>query len=462
MDMIEKQGERELPGLPPVLVSIVVIDDENGSPDAQALAASQAYPSLEVRNCPPDKLESTVRECCGEFTLFLPRGAELEPAAIGAWISAADADANMVYSDWDHIDAQGQRYSPRFTPAFSPALLDRTPYFGDCFLARTKVLRNIDWTGVAGPAFLHRVAIALSKQPGAVVRAARVLWHRRGPQLPFGTAGPPPGQPAIAVSIVICSRSGELLKRCLASLKPTLNTRTEVIVIAHEPHAGGPVSQAATASGARAISYQGAFHFGFMNRQGVQNAAGSAIVFLNDDVFPLAPDWLGRMAAHFAQPDVGVVGALLLYPSGKIQHAGVVVGGQLGPTHIGRLLNQSPLWPWLQMTREVTAVTGACMAIRRDVWDELGGFDPRFPVNYNDTDLCLRARKLGYRIILEADARLTHEESQSRNPRVRPEELALFSRLWCDVLEMPDPYFHPALVLAGGDIHLRSPRNRLK
>jgi GT2 family glycosyltransferase len=245
-------------------------------------------------------------------------------------------------------------------------------------------------------------------------------------------------------------------------LKPTLNGNTEVIVVAHEQQAGGAVSQAATAAGARAISYQGAFHFGFMNGQGAQAATGSVILFMNDDVFPVAPDWLDRMAAHLAQAHVGVVGALLLYPSQKIQHAGVVVGGHLGPTHIGRFLRESALWPWLKITREVTAVTGACLAIRREVWDELGGFDPRFPVNYNDTDLCLRARRLSYRVILEADAVLIHEESQSRNPRVRPEEFALFTSLWSDVLEAADPYFHPALVLADRDIHFRSPWNRLK
>jgi hypothetical protein len=103
-------------------------------------------------------------------------------------------------------------------------------------------------------------------------------------------------------------------------------------------------------------------------------------------------------------------------------NAGVAVGGWHNPAHVGRLQIESPYWPWLRITREVTAVTGACMVVRRSVWDELDGMDPRFPVNYNDIDFCLRAGKLGYRVLIDAQAVLTHEESRTRIPQVRAEE----------------------------------------
>ena len=106
-------------------------------------------------------------------------------------------------------------------------------------------------------------------------------------------------------------------------------------------------------------------------------------------VYPVTSDWLDSMLVQATRSDVAVVGALLLYPIGTIQHAGVGVGGWHLAAHVRRLQVESPHWPLLRMTREVTAVTGACMAGRRSVRDELGGFDPRFPVNYNDIDFCL-------------------------------------------------------------------------
>ena len=109
------------------------------------------------------------------------------------------------------------------------------------------------------------------------------------------------------------------------------------------------------------------------------------------------------------------------------------------------------------MTREVTAVTGACMAMRRAIWDELGGFDYRFPVNYNDVDLCLRARERGYRVILEARAILTHEEGQTRVTTVLPEESELFHTIWRDTIAAPDRFFNPQLGQVDGSIQLSYP-----
>ena len=454
MDMIEKLGEREPSVSPLPLVSVVVVGGASVEVEAQAAARSLTHPSLEVHTCAQVIPSQIIRQCRGKFIAFLSSDALLEPGTIDAWVATADAGTNLVYSDWDHIDPDGTRHTPRFTPEYSPALLFWTLYFGDCFLVRAAALTDSDRV-----LSVHELACSVARKPGRVVRVPRVLWHASSQTLPdTSEAGDRrPKGTREAASIVICSRSPRLLRRCLTALKPTLGNGDEVIVVAHENGTDGPVSRAAMECGARAISYQGAFHFGFMNGEGARAATAPVIVFMNDDVFPAAPDWLDKMVAQAAQGDVGAVGALLLYPSGKIQHAGVVVGGHLGPTHIGRFLQESRLWPWLRMTREVTAVTGACLAIRRAVWDELGGFDPRFPVNYNDTDLCLRARKLGYRVVLEAGAVLTHEESQSRNPVVRPEEFALFTNLWSDVLEIADPYFHPALLLAEREIQLRSP-----
>jgi GT2 family glycosyltransferase len=194
-----------------------------------------------------------------------------------------------------------------------------------------------------------------------------------------------------------------------------------------------------------------------MNGLGVSESRGQVVCLLNDDVYPVTKDWLELIVVQAMRPEVGVVGALLLYPDGTIQHAGVAVGGWHTPAHVGRLLNESPYWPWLRITREVTAVTGACMATRRTVWDELDGLDPRFPVNYNDIDYCLRAAERGYQVLIEAQAVLTHEESRTRIPGVRQEESELFYERWNSVINAPDKYFNPQFGNDVDSIELPSP-----
>jgi len=467
MDLIEKLGERA-PGGPPVpAISIVVVAEEGQDPAATLASTREAAPdSMERRVCRPDSLRKTLEQCRGDFIAVLSSHVVLEREVLEQWVAAANDQTVAVHGDWDHMDAAGTRHTPRFTPEFSPSLLSHALYWGPCFLLRSNAVRNVDWdASTEGRSPVHQLAVAIASQPGNIVRVPRISWHSLDtpvtPRAEVSRSGKPQSQRDRA-SLVICSRSPKLLRRSLTALKPTLGEHTEVIVVAHEVGTSGPLAAVCQEFGARHVPYRGPFHFGMMNGQGAQQAAGSVLVFLNDDVFPVAPDWLDHIVAQAERPDVGAAGALLLYPSGKIQHAGVVVGGHLGPDHIGRFLADSHLWPWLTMARDVSAVTGACLAIRRAVWDELGGFDPRFPVNYNDTDLCLRARKLGYRVVLEADAVLTHEESQSRDPRVQPEEFSLFSNLWSDILEAPDPYFHPALMLAERDIRLRTPWSRLR
>jgi GT2 family glycosyltransferase len=256
-------------------------------------------------------------------------------------------------------------------------------------------------------------------------------------------------------SIIICSRNAKRLEACLASLAPTIDARHQVIVVAHETNGHDPeLKRAAERHGAASIPYRGGFHFARMNELGASVAQGSVLVLMNDDVRPIATDWLETMLAQAARPEIGVVGAMLRYPSGAIQHAGIVIGDMLLPTHPGRSHRDSPYWPWLTMTREVSAVTGACLAVRRSVWNELGGFDKRFPVNYNDVDFCLRARRLGYRVLIETRAILIHEGASTRVPEVRASERELFWELWSDVLSAPDPYFNPQLEIRDETIRL--------
>ena len=148
------------------------------------------------------------------------------------------------------------------------------------------------------------------------------------------------------------------------------------------------------------------------------------------------------------------LGARLLYPSGAIQHAGMAIGIMEGAGHLYRNTFAAEYWSWLPFTRNVSAVTGACLAIRKKVFDELGGFDASFPVNYNDVDLCLRARRAGYQVVVEPAAVLRHDECQSRRPGVRLEERDLFEQRWAAWLERGDPFYSPHLTRTREDAGL--------
>ena len=213
-------------------------------------------------------------------------------------------------------------------------------------------------------------------------------------------------------------------------------------------HLGGDdagLERAARSAGAAHVPFEGAFNFALMCNLGARAAQGEILIFLNDDVIPIAPLWLESLIAQVQRNGVGIAGARLLYPSGLIQHAGVAFGIGDACGHPGRNTLGSPWFPWLDRTRDVSAVTGACMAVRKAVFEELGGFDPSFPVNYNDVDLCLRARAAGYRVIYESAAVLRHHECQTRRPGTEFDERLLFFRRWGALMARGDPFYNPNL-----------------
>ena len=197
--------------------------------------------------------------------------------------------------------------------------------------------------------------------------------------------------------------------------------------------------------GCDVVSYGRLFHFADMNNAGAAESRRDSLLFLNDDVTALRPGWLESLTALVERPDIAISGAKLVYPSGAIQHAGIALGIGEGTGHIGRGKFASDLWRWLDVRRNVSAVTGACLAIRRGVFEKLNGFDLDFPVNYNDADLCLRARHAGYEVVFEPGATLRHDECATRGSGTKVEERELFWQRWGERLEAPDPYFTPYL-----------------
>jgi GT2 family glycosyltransferase len=257
-------------------------------------------------------------------------------------------------------------------------------------------------------------------------------------------------------SLIICSRSAKLLRQCLEAIAgATGYSRREIIVVQHLGQEDDLLKTVIQAHGARAVPYRGAFHFSRMNNLGAGAAAGDILVSLNDDVEPLDATWLERLIGQVQRPNVGVAGARLLYASGTVQHAGITIGIGDGCGHAGRGAYLAPYWPWLDITRDVSAVTGACLAIRTELFRDLNGFAEEFPINYNDTDLCLRVRDAGYRVIFDSAVVLRHHECQTRRGGVTLAERQRWYERWSDFIDAGDPFYSPHLTREREDLSLR-------
>ena len=431
----------------------------------------------------------------GEYLAFLDHDDTLHPYALHYVAEAyQDPDVKVVYSDEDHLDEQGRRVQPNFKPDWSPDLLLSCMYFGHLFTAARDVVERAGWfRSCRDGSQDYDLALRITREPVRVRHIPLVLYHWR--RHPGSTASSPLAKPytqaagrkaledALAasqtvasvsdgpfpntyyltrqiranrlVSIVICSRNPKLLSRCLRSLdRHTAYSNREIVVVRHENAPNPGFDDVMRRFGARGVSYSSQFHFSRMNNLGAEASRGEILLFLNDDTEALKADWLEHVVAHLERTEVGVVGGKLLYPSGAIQHAGIVTAMGDGVGHAGRGVFAADGWRWLNLTRNVSAVTGACLGIRKSLFAQLGGFDPQFPVNYNDIDLCLRARQSGYLIVYEPRCILRHDECRTRVGGTRHIERERFHERWADVLGSPDPYYSPSLSTATEQIRL--------
>jgi GT2 family glycosyltransferase len=202
-----------------------------------------------------------------------------------------------------------------------------------------------------------------------------------------------------------------------------------------------------------------------VNNFGATHARGEVLLFLNNDVEAINPDWLETMVKHALRPEVGAVGAKLLYADDTIQHAGIVVGmgGVAGHAHIRFPRAADGYMRRLRLTHNCAAVTGACLMTRRAVFEQVGGFDESFVLAFNDVDLCLQIQARGYRVIWTPEAELYHLESKTRGYEDSPDKLARFGReyrlfvaKWGRYLDAGDPFYNPNFRLDRADYALRA------
>lgn len=217
----------------------------------------------------------------------------------------------------------------------------------------------------------------------------------------------------------------------------------------------------------KVVYYKGDFNYSKINNFARKFANGKYILFLNNDVEMIKPDSLHEMISYLKRDDVGIVGSKLLYIDKSYQHAGVVIGIGGIADHLFKGINDfdNTYMNRAQIAQDLNAVTAACLMIKSEIFDKISGFDEKLKIAFNDIDLCLRVRKLGYLIVYNPYSTFYHYESKSRGLEDTPEkvkrfnnEFAFFVKRWSDKLNTIDEYYNPNLTLRQNNFALRNLR----
>jgi GT2 family glycosyltransferase/glycosyltransferase involved in cell wall biosynthesis len=372
---------------------------------------------------------------------------------------------DLVYSDEDTLDVDGNRCKPIFKPQFSPTLARQLNYIGRCFLVREvdcgpiEIARRLS----DGTLTTDQYVESILKRATTIVHVPDVLYHditplRAAPKRSIDLIGP--GKVLPTFSVIILTRDlVEFLKPCIESIENRTDyphSKIEIIVVDNGSSDKNTLEYLETLSGDRratVIRDASRFNYSGLNNAGAAAAKHDVLLFINNDMLVDDPLWLRRIATHVTEHDVAAVGAKLLFPDRRIQHAGVILGirGVAGHNLVG--LDESDPRVRGDMTRELSAVTGACLSIRRDVFNQLGGFDTVTAVAFNDVLLCLAAIKAGYRNVYIKEPLLIHFESRSRGQDNTAKKAAWFGREARYALKRypeffrNDPYYSPNLCL---------------
>ncbi|MEA2767113.1 MAG: hypothetical protein QOD93_75 [Acetobacteraceae bacterium] len=442
------------------------------------------------RSGPAGGFNEALRVAAGEFVGSIGLADRLGPAAT---LELADAvltwpDAQIVFTDEDALTAGGITCEPQLKADWDAERMLVQDQLGRLSVFRTALLRRIGGAEADDGAFDLGLRAAFAVTPDEIRHIPRVLYHRREPGLEpamleqtadafvrrTGLADavlrdPRTGMLRVVrrlpvdlplVSAVIPTRDRlDLLRPCIEGLlERTVYPRLELVIVDHDSREAGTLAflGALAAEGrAKVIRFNGPFNWSAMNNCGVGASAGDVVILLNNDTMVMHADWLDEMVVQALRPEVGLVGAKLLYPlDGTVQHAGIVLRPDGAGQHVFRhaaaddpgYLNQ------LAIVRTVSAVTGACMAMRRQVFDAVGGLEEdTLRVTNGDVDLCLRVQQHGYRVLWTPFARLWHGELATRGADDTPEkrqraerERAYLVSRWAGRL-VKDPYWSPNL-----------------
>ena len=410
-----------------------------GSPQAPTLAAAIAQ----------------IDWSANPWLLPVAPGDRIAPGAIAAYRAAmGEGAARLIYADDDLLIGR-RRTAPHFKPDWNSELFRHLDYLtGACIVRASRadleaVVDRADWA-------VHLVANMAGQ--GRPIHLRQMLHHRRArpaPRLPLAPIAIARDLPPVSVIVPTRNRV-DLLRTCLDGVAAADYPDVEIIVIDNDSDDPETLAYLAALDPARhrVLRHGGAFNYSAINNRAAQEAQGRLLCLLNNDIETTDRSWLATLATQALRPDVGAVGARLLYPDGRIQHAGVVIGVGGGAGHAHRFLqpDEEGYFHRHSLPQFVTAVTGACLVVARERFLAVSGLDEeRFRVAFNDVDLCLRLNQRGWQSFYEPRATLIHHESVSRGQDIDPvgaarfaSELAALKHLW-STDERHDPYHHPFL-----------------
>lgn len=249
------------------------------------------------------------------------------------------------------------------------------------------------------------------------------------------------------ISIIIPSSGNvKMLKTCIESIQTKSSYKNYEIIIVDNSRKE-KTKKLLEILKHKILIYDKPFNFSKINNFAVQQASGEYVIFLNDDTRVISSDWMEKMLEHLIKPTVGVVGALLFYLNDTIQHAGVLigVGGITSHAFEGLARGESGYKGLVQTVRECSAVTGACLMIKKSLFEQVGGFDENLAFSFNDVDLCLRLREKGYLVIYTPYTQLYHHGTASRPYTEDEKEIRYFVNRYHDFILKGDPYYEQDL-----------------
>lgn len=434
--------------------------------------------------------------------------------AENALYEVADAIASgeapdMVYTDEDKVTSDlSEHFQPHFKPGYSPDLLRSNNYICHFLVVKRSLVEKVgglrkEYDGAQDYDFILRCAEKAEK----IVHVPKVLYHWRihkastadnpmskayafdagkraieghlkrlsltGAVTPLKDLGfyrvqyPVKGNPL--VSIVIPNKDEkDTLKQCLDSIQElTVYSNYEIIIVENNSTSEEIKEYYKSIYGknkVRVVYWKQEFNYSAINNFGIAQAKGSYIICLNNDITVITPEWIEELLGNCQRREVGVVGAKLYFPDQTIQHAGIAmgIGGVAGSLFVGMGRNRTGYMHKAVIQQNLSAVTAACMMVKKEVLEEIGGFEENLTVAFNDVDLCLRAREAGYLVVYNPSVELYHHESKSRGAEDTEEkkrrfqtEIEYMRSHWMKYLKGGDPYYNSNLSLKHWDYSIK-------
>jgi len=477
---------------------LCIVDDASTQPHVSILLTAFAEKEPRIKMAFLDKnigisgaTNKAAQMAKGEFLAFLDHDDELAPTALFEVVKQLNIapELDLLYSDEDKIDGTGLRTEPSFKPSWSPDLLLSTNYINHLSVVRKKLFDEIGGlrSGFDGSQN-YDLLLRLTERTDRIAHIPKILYHWR--QIPNSTASSVLAKPIAyesaqlglqqalkrrrlagriealgagryrirhllesepRVSIIIPTRDKvKLLKACIASIeKKSTYANYEILVIDNDSAESDTQRYLSEIKAVhRVLAYRYPFNWSAINNFAARQSQGEYLLFLNNDVEVAEPTWLEAMLGHAQRDAVGVVGAKLLYPDRTIQHAGVMIGlgGSCDHAFKGLHVESSSYLGLTDLVRNCSAVTGACMMVRRAMFEAVGGFDENLRMAGGDVDFCFRVRERGCFVVYTPFAVLYHHESATRGIQHPIEDDDYLHLRWGPLLSRGDPYYNPNLL----------------